>query len=275
MAYVRNVERGDSLVLSSAEHNRIANAVNVNNAPSFVSPHESSRQYSFLMLSNGTSDTIPAFRFVEIKTTGSSTYIVPFVRNTSGETAVNRSIGYTYDNIMPGNRGMVIVSGVFNIFCCIDSFGSVEYDENAGLKYAYAINSVEYVISDGTDIEDKYKEIRKASWKRKIAEAFGKVNSDKFKGWEPGEVMFLGASYTAPERGNEIVTVTYSFSIRVNESNVEVFGHKVDSLPGHDVIWAGWTERVSASGPSSTRLKFIMAARVCKRYNFDAFGLGD
>lgn len=121
----------------------------------------------------------------------------------------------------------------------------------------------------------KYKEIRKASWKRKIAEAFGKVNSNKFKGWEPGEVMFLGASYTAPERGNEIVTVTYSFSIRVNESNVEVFGHKVDSLPGHDVIWAGWTERVSASGPASTRLKFIMAARVCKRYNFDAFGLGD
>ena len=157
MAYVRNVERGDSLVLSSAEHNRIANAVNVNNAPSFVSPHESSRQYSFLMLINGTSDTIPAFRFVEIKTTGSSTYIVPFVRNTSGETAVNRSIGYTYDNIMPGNRGMVIVSGVFNIFFCINSFGSVEYNENSGLKYAYAINSVEYVISDGTDIEDKYK----------------------------------------------------------------------------------------------------------------------
>ena len=157
MAYVRNVERGDSLVLSSAEHNRIANAVNVNNAPSFVSPHESSRQYSFLMLSNGTSDTIPAFRFVEIKTTGSSTYIVPFVRNTSGETAVNRSIGYTYDNIMPGNRGMVIVSGVFNIFFCINSFGSVAYNENSGLKYAYAINSVEYVISDGTDIEDKYK----------------------------------------------------------------------------------------------------------------------
>ena len=121
----------------------------------------------------------------------------------------------------------------------------------------------------------KYKEIRKASWKRKIAEAFGKVNSDKFKGWEPGEVMFLGASYTAPERGNEIVTVTYSFSIRVNEKDVDVFGHKVDSLPGHDVIWAGWTERVSQSGPASTRLKFIMAARVCKRYNFDAFGLGD
>lgn len=156
MAYVRNVERGESLVLSSAEHNRIANAVNVNNAPSFVSPHESSRQYSFLMLINGTSDTIPAFRFVEIKTNGSSTHIVPFVRKTSGDTSVNRSIGYTYDNIMPGEPGRVIVSGVFNIFFCINSFSSVEYNENSGLKYAYAINSVEYVISDGTDIENSY-----------------------------------------------------------------------------------------------------------------------
>lgn len=156
MAYVRNVERGDSLVLSSAEHNRIANAVNVNNAPSFVSPHESSRQYSFLMLINGTSDTIPAFRFVEIKTTGSSTHIVPFVRKTSGDTSVNRSIGYTYDNIMPGEPGRVIVSGVFNIFFCINRFSSVGYNENSGLKYAYAINSVEYVISDGTDIENSY-----------------------------------------------------------------------------------------------------------------------
>lgn len=121
----------------------------------------------------------------------------------------------------------------------------------------------------------KYKEIRKASWKRKIANAFGKVNSRKFKGWEPGEVMFLGASYTAPERGNEIVTVTYSFSIRVNEDNTEVFGHKVDHLDGHDVIWAGWQQEMRTSGLAKTVVKFIMAARVCKRYDFDAFGLGD
>lgn len=155
MAYVRNVERGDSLVLSSAEHNRIANAVNVNNAPSFVSPDRERIQYSVVRLKNGTSSLIPKFRFVKIGTTYSGTSIVPFERVPYGA-HVNLSVGYTNENILPGELGDVIVSGIFWIYYGVNSIGTCEFNEKTGLKYAYAIDSVNYVISDGTDVEESY-----------------------------------------------------------------------------------------------------------------------
>lgn len=155
MAYVRNVERGDSLVLSSSEHNRIANAVNSSTSPSVVVDGRENVQYSFLELRNGTSSVIPAFRFVSIRTTGSSTYIEPFDRVPSG-TPTNLSIGYTDENIEPKCYGRVIVSGVFPIYFCANSFGSVDYNESSGVKYAYAIDDTRYVISDGVSIGERY-----------------------------------------------------------------------------------------------------------------------
>lgn len=155
MAYVRNVERGDSLVLSSSEHNRIANAVNSSTSPSVVVDGRENVQYSFLELRNGTSSVISQYRFVSIRTTGSSTYIEPFDRVASG-TPTNLSIGYTDENIEPNCYGRVIVSGVFQIYFCANSFGSVDYNESSGVKYAYAIDDTRYVISDGVSIGERY-----------------------------------------------------------------------------------------------------------------------
>lgn len=75
------------------------------------------------------------------------------------------------------------------------------------------------------------------SFKRKIAKLTGKVNSKKFKGWDEGEVLFLGASFTADESKKK-TTVTYSFSIRFNEVGiVEDTGKKYDKY-GHEYVWA-------------------------------------
>ena len=73
------------------------------------------------------------------------------------------------------------------------------------------------------------------SFKRKIAELTGKVNSKKFKGWDEGEVLFLGASFTADESKKK-TTVTYNFLIRFNEE-VEIEGNKFDKY-GHEYVWA-------------------------------------
>lgn len=74
------------------------------------------------------------------------------------------------------------------------------------------------------------------SFKRKIAKLTGKVNSRKFKGWDEGEVLFLGASFTADESKKK-TTVTYSFSIRFNEVvTVEDTGKKYDKY-GHEYVW--------------------------------------
>ena len=58
-------------------------------------------------------------------------------------------------------------------------------------------------------------------WQRNVDAATGKVNSGKFRGYEPGEVMFNGVSLTGSEKSKS-VKVTYNFSIRLNENNVPI-----------------------------------------------------
>jgi hypothetical protein len=73
------------------------------------------------------------------------------------------------------------------------------------------------------------------NFKRKIAELTGKVNSKKFKGWSPGEVLFLGASFTADESKSKTV-VTYNFAISFNEK-MNAGGKNYDKK-GHEYIWS-------------------------------------
>lgn len=56
-------------------------------------------------------------------------------------------------------------------------------------------------------------------WQRNIAELTGKVNKSKFRGYERGEVLFNGVSFSGAENAED-VKVTYSFSIQLNEKNV-------------------------------------------------------
>lgn len=74
-------------------------------------------------------------------------------------------------------------------------------------------------------------------YKRKIASLVGKVNSKAFKGWEAGEVMFMGCSYSSPDKKSTKVTVTFNFTIQPNESNIVVSNRKV-SKRGWEHIWA-------------------------------------
>lgn len=58
-------------------------------------------------------------------------------------------------------------------------------------------------------------------WQRNIAELTGKVNDKKFRGYERGEVLFDGCSFSGVE-GSEDVKVSYNFSIRLNEKGVKL-----------------------------------------------------
>ena len=60
------------------------------------------------------------------------------------------------------------------------------------------------------------------SFKRSVAALVGKVNSGSFKGWSAGEVMFLGMSYSCPDKKSTKVTVTFTFSIPPTASGVQV-----------------------------------------------------
>lgn len=59
------------------------------------------------------------------------------------------------------------------------------------------------------------------SYKRKIGKLTGRVNKSSFKGWDAGEVLFCGASYSAAQSDSEI-TVTFQFAIQPNEAQYKL-----------------------------------------------------
>lgn len=110
------------------------------------------------------------------------------------------------------------------------------------------------------------------SWKRKVAELVGKVNSGSFKGWSAGEVMFLGCSYSAPSKGSKKVAVSFHFAIRLNESKATVAGQNVGSVKGFEYLWALTDDEVK-DGERKRKVKKIYKAVVCETDGFGGLGI--
>ena len=72
---------------------------------------------------------------------------------------------------------------------------------------------------------------------RKVAGFVGKVNSKTFNGWQPGEAMFLGMSYSRAKSAKH-VSVTFHFSIQLNETNAKLCGLSLGSKKGFEYISA-------------------------------------
>ena len=111
------------------------------------------------------------------------------------------------------------------------------------------------------------------SYKKRVAELVGKVNSASFKGWAAGEVMFLGCSYSTPSRGAKKVTVTYNFRIMPNESGCKVAGKSCGSKKGFEYLWARSETVQGSDGKPAVEVKSIYKSVVCESGNFSALGL--
>lgn len=109
------------------------------------------------------------------------------------------------------------------------------------------------------------------SYKRKIAALVGKVNSSNFKGWSPGEVMFLGMSYSTPAKKAKKVTLTFNFAIQPNESGVKIAGQTV-SKKGFEYVWA-ISKTVASSGTPKLEVEGVYVDQVCEYASFAGLGL--
>ena len=109
------------------------------------------------------------------------------------------------------------------------------------------------------------------SFKRKVAALVGKVNSGAFKGWNAGEVMFLGMSYSTPAKKAKKVTVSFNFAIQPNESGVKVAGKSV-TKKGFEYVWA-ISKTVASSGSPKLEVEGIYVDQVCEYASFSGLGL--
>lgn len=110
------------------------------------------------------------------------------------------------------------------------------------------------------------------SWKRKVAELVGKVNSGSFKGWSAGECQFLGCSYSAPLSGSQKVRVSFHFAIRLNENRAVIAGENIGSKKGFEYIWALTDDEVQ-DGQRVRKVKKIYKAEVCETDSFGGLGI--
>ena len=109
------------------------------------------------------------------------------------------------------------------------------------------------------------------AFKRKVAKLVGKVNSGPFKGWEKGEVMFLGMSFSSPARKSSKVNVAFNFAVQPNEET-SVCGRNV-SKKGFEYAWGLSKTVVDENGVPKADVEAVYVDEVCRYDSFSALGL--
>lgn len=91
-------------------------------------------------------------------------------------------------------------------------------------------------------------------FRRTVMELTGCVNLKKFHSWEPGEVLFLGASSGTPFRNDQgimLVEVTYRFAIRKNVKKLKIAGVELGTAEGWDIPWSIMQPVISGHTPAA------------------------
>jgi hypothetical protein len=97
----------------------------------------------------------------------------------------------------------------------------------------------------------------------------GTVNSDVFEGYQPGEVLFLGAS--GQKRGNARWEVNFKFAASPNRTGIAVGPILVLSKDGWDYLWVQYGDDVDNT--ANIRIKKPVAAYVEQVYDRAPFSI--
>lgn len=100
----------------------------------------------------------------------------------------------------------------------------------------------------------------------------GKVNSQPFRIFQAGEVLFLGARCDT-SRSQTMVTVTFSFSARLNRDTFDIGDIEGISKKGWDYLWVEY-ETVAESDVGVRKPRYAYTARVYEYKNFSELGIG-
>lgn len=111
---------------------------------------------------------------------------------------------------------------------------------------------------------------------RTVAALTGTINVAAFRGFNPGEVLFLGCSGSQEwddQRGRGPWSLSYRFVASPNVTNQTIGSITGISKDGHDYLWVVY-ESASDSGSLVKRPKFVYVNRVYKRASFALLGIG-
>jgi hypothetical protein len=87
-----------------------------------------------------------------------------------------------------------------------------------------------------------------------LAGMTGRINSNPFLTFEPGEVLFEGAS--GSQRGNESFDVSYKFKASPNVNGLEVGEIQVEYKRGWDYFWVQYLEKEDTESKTTKKVPF-------------------
>lgn len=112
------------------------------------------------------------------------------------------------------------------------------------------------------------------SFKRTIARLTGTVNSDTFRGYTAGEVLFLGASGTLRGKSKKALwEITYKFSVSTTKEDFDVGDMTISRKSGWDYLWVRYSDKPE-DGEVLKKPSAAYIERVYERESFASLGLG-
>ena len=117
------------------------------------------------------------------------------------------------------------------------------------------------------------------AFRRKVDSMVGSVNKTSFKGWDPGEVMFLGCTcsvnFKKKPSGSDPISVTYNFAIQMNEGSFTLNGKTYNKKKeGFRYVWTISETVVKEGKPPALNVKGVYLEKVCKESDLNELGLG-
>ncbi len=111
-----------------------------------------------------------------------------------------------------------------------------------------------------------------ASYKRKITELVGKINSGGFKGYNKGQVLFMGAS--GSRTGKEKWQITFNFAVATKQTGITIGGISGISKEPWDILWCEYEEDKNKDGSEIIKkVKAVHAEQVYEYGNFGSLGI--
>jgi hypothetical protein len=210
----------------------------------------------------------------EVKGSGAFTYDVNYTKMSDAEygdlTGTGTSEKYSFDT----SGGTATMKQALDVSEKHSSLATTP-DMEKGINWdGEQFNGVDIVVSN--IVEGRSHTVRKnrftTDYKRKLAELTGTVNNASFKGWNAGEVLFLGAS--ASDTDDDYVEINFKFAISPNETNLSYADFTINNKKGWEYVWAYYDQKNEENKPV---LPKAIAVYVCKTYkeeDFSQLGIG-
>ena len=184
----------------------------------------------------------------------------------------NKPIEYRFPTDAPKMNGAIAVDG--------DNVQGVDVSTRAFSFNETWLVSAEELIAKAPPLKQKVnvgdvevlKEVEQFSLLEWLFKLSGTVNKNKFRNFDPGEVLFLGARGEM-SRGQTMIPITLAFSARKNRGQFMVGDISVNDKNGWDHMWISY-DTDTVDGTLTKKAKYVYIDQVYEYADWTPMAIG-